>query len=220
MPFSKWTRKEKMRFLPSFATLLCGLLFAATAALAETATEEPSPIRLFGRVGLSAGGEKLSSGTYVNTGDTFRISAGGGTSAAVGLEFRLNDTWAVQVTTGAQKDKTNATNGEIKFARSAKEVLGFYSLSPQWRIGGGVRQDSDVKLTMRHDSGAQGYSDFDNASAVVLEAQYFFFLPNQKAAHSLQSGVSFRAVQQTFKEKLTGKSYDGNQVGVALFLYY
>ena len=210
-----------MRLHPCLAAMISGLLLTPLALRAETPSEAPSAIRLFGRLGYSAGGEKLASGQYANSSETYRISAGGGTSTALGAELRLGDKWAVQLTTGAQKDKTNSTNGEINFARSAKELVGFYSLSPQWRIGAGVRQDSDVKFNWRYDSsGTSGTTEYDNANGTLLEAQYFFYPPNTKAAHSLQPGVSFRVVQQKFKEKTTGKSYDGNQIGVGLFLYY
>lgn len=209
-----------MRSLPNLAMLVSGLLLTSLALAAEPASEEPSRIRLYGRVGYSAGGEKIVSGTYVNTGDTYNITAGGGTSGALGVELRATDNIAVLVSVGSQKDKTDATNGELKFARSFKEVIGFYGLTPQWRVGAGVRQDSDAKFTWRHDTAGAGSREFDNANGVVLEAQYFFFPPNTKASHSLQTGVSFRVIQQKFKDKVAGKSYDGNQIGATLFFYY
>lgn len=195
-------------------------LGACQAAVAIETSQEPSPLRLYGRGGLSTGGSTIKSGTYVNTGTTYDIRAGGGVTFAVGAEWQVTDAIAVQATVGTQSEKTDATDGEAKFSRRPKEVVVFYQLAPQWKLGAGARQDTDVQFSMRKDGVMDRTWKFDDASGKVLELQYLFSPRDKTVRRSLQAGFSLRFIQQSHREPLSGERYGGNQLGLNFFAYY
>ena len=209
-----------MRATCQTALLISGLLLISSLSTAANAGEEASPLRIYGRMGLSTGGDRIVNGTYVNTGTDFDIRAGSGTSYAVGIEVQATQALAIQLTTGYQSEKTDATNGEIRFARKPKEAVLLYGVAPQWRVGLGLRQDPDAEVTWRHDTAGSGARKFDADTGKVLEVQYLFSPRDLKSAHSLQAGLSLRLIQQNFHDPLANKNYNGNQVGVHLFAYY
>lgn len=212
-----------MRLTNPKAALVGGLLILSLSAFAEETkiqVEEPSRLRLFGRGGLASGGNSVVSSTYVNTGEKWDIRAGAGAIFAIGGEFQLTEQWSIQATKGYQREKTDATDGEVKLTRSPQELLVFYEIAPKWKLGGGVRQDKNIGMTWYKDGGSSGSTKFEDTNGTVLEAQYLFTPRDKKSQRSLQAGLSLRVVRQDLKNNEWQKTYNANQVGLSVFFYY
>ncbi len=183
-------------------------LFVMVAAHAQTPATAAAPARLLAGVGVSGGGDELATANYTN-GDSQNIRAGKGIYLTVGADYRINSQFSVQGTVNFHTDDTNADNGSIRFRRFPVEVLGYYHINNQWRVGGGVRYINGSKLTS---SGAASGIDtkFDNSTGAVLEAEYFW-TPN--------FGMKLRYVNETFK----ARGYEdtkGNHVGISGNYYF
>ena len=107
-------------------------------------------------------------------------------------------------------EEATASNGDVRFQRYPIELLAYYNVSPQWRIGGGVRYVSNPKLTS---SGAAHIGDltFKNTVRGVLEGEY---------AMSDSIGIKVRYVQEQFENKYNSHKTDANHVGVFANFYF
>jgi opacity protein-like surface antigen len=165
-------------------------VFAVTTLLATmgAAQAQTSPLRGVAGLGISAGGDDLATAQYTN-GNTQKIKAGNGVYFTVGADYRLNEQFSVQGTFNFHVDDTTANNGSIKFQRFPIEVLGYYHVSQDWRIGGGLRYVMDPKLSS---SGVASGIDvkFDNTTSAVAEVEYFW---------TPKIGMKMRYVKETFK---------------------
>ena len=211
-----------MRLTNPKAALVGGLLILSLSAFAEESkiqVEEPSRLRLFGRGGLAMGGNSIVSGSYTDN-TTWDIRAGAGAIFAIGGEFQLTYQWSIQATKGYQREKTNATDAEVKLTRAPQEVLVFYEVAPQWKLGAGLRQDKNIGMTWYKDGGSSGSTKFEDTNGTVLEAQYLFTPRDKKSQRSLQAGLSLRVVRQDLKNNDWQKTYNANQVGLSVFFYY
>ena len=62
-------------------------------------------------------------------------------------------------------------NGSVKFQRFPIEIISYYHVNNEWRIGGGVRYTSGAKLSSS--GAASGLNiTLDNAVSGVVEAEY------------------------------------------------
>ncbi|GGC16513.1 outer membrane beta-barrel protein [Pseudoduganella buxea] len=188
----------------AFSTLLATMV----AAHAQTPATAAAPVRFLAGAGFSGGGDELATASYTN-GDSQDIRAGKGLYLTAGAEYRVSPQVSVQATVNFHIDDTNADNGSIRFRRFPVEVLGYYHINTQWRVGGGVRYINGAKLTS---SGAAAGLDtkFDNSTGAVLEAEYFW-TPN--------FGMKMRYVNETFK----ARGYEdakGNHVGISGNYYF
>lgn len=188
----------------------------AAALTCLAAQAQQAPVRFFGSVGGGFGGDELASGSYTN-GNTFSIKAGNGFTVSGGVSVAVSSTTDVQVSVGYESASTNASNGDISFTRLPIEVLGFYTVSPQWRVGGGLRSATSPKLSTSGVAGMLGSYEFTPSVGVVLEAQYLF---DKSATQRGQFGISGRYVGESFEEKTSKTTINGNHVGVALVFYY
>lgn len=200
--------------------LAAGLLLLSHFAHAAEPEESPSPLRLFGRAAYSAGGAKIASGTYVNTGNNYDVTTGGGATFAIGAEMQLSDAVSVQVTTGRQTQNIDATNGDLKLSRNPQEAIVFYQFHPKWKVGAGVRQDKNLDFSWRHDTAGSGSRKLDAGTGKVIDVQYLFSPREKKSARSLQAGLSLHLIQQNYTDSLTQTRYGANQVGIGVFFYY
>jgi len=165
-------------------------VFAVAALMATmgAAQAQNSPVRVLAGLGISAGGDDLATAQYTN-GHSQDIKAGSGVYFTVGADYRLNQQFSVQGTFNFHVDDSTASNGNIKFQRFPIEVLGYYHLNNDWRIGGGLRYVMDPKLSS---SGVASGIDakFDNTTSAVAEVEYFW---------TPQIGMKMRYVKETFK---------------------
>ncbi|NVM77965.1 hypothetical protein FHW83_003789 [Duganella sp. SG902] len=150
----------------------------------------------------------LATARYTN-GKSQDIKAGGGVYFTAGADYRVSPEFSIQGTLNFHVDDTNADNGSIKFKRFPVEVLGYYHLNNQWRIGAGVRYTSGAKLSS---SGAAAGLNvkFDNAVSGVLEAEYFW---------TPSFGMKMRYVNETFK-KSGYEDVKANHVGISANYYF
>ena len=191
------------------------LAFAATAAHAQSQDGQGLRVRPFVGLGLTWGGDKLSSVEY-DDGTTQNIRAGGLVDLRAGVDVHFESPFSAQVSVGyhfqtIRGETSNGNKGRTTFDRYPIEVLGHWDLNDQWRIGGGARFSQNAKFSS---SGALdvGDAEFESSTGAVLEAEYFF---------SRAFAMKVRGVHETYKLKgfSSSPSYDGSHVGV-YFSYY
>lgn len=162
-------------------------------------------------MGLTRGFSKFFTVRYTD-GTEQRITPGGTFEVKVGGEIRLNRVpLSAQATIGYHYDSTHATNGSITFTKVPLELLGFWNITPKYKLGGGMRYVTMAKLKGNGVAQALGTNNFKNTLGMVLEGEY---LINSK------TGVALRYVSETYQ--LEGASYkiDGNHVGLRFNVYY
>ena len=192
------------------------IVFAVTALLAVGAAQaqnsypvaEPKPLAFLLGAGFSAGGDNLATAQYTN-GTSTDIKAGSGVYLTAGANYRFHPQFSLQASINFHVDDTNAKNGDIKFQRFPIELLGYYHVNEQWRVGGGVRYVSSAKLSS---SGAASGLDFefDNTTSAVVEGEYFY---NPKV------GIKLRYVNEKFKAARV-KEINADHVGVSINYYF
>ncbi len=185
---------------------LASMFVTMGAAQAQNVTA--APLHFLAGLGVSAGGDDLATAKYTN-GDSQNIKAGGGVYFTAGADYRLSPEFSIQGTLNFHVDDTNAKNGSVKFQRFPVEIIGYYHVNNEWRIGGGVRYTSGAKLSS---SGAASGLDikFDNAVSGVLEAEYFW---------SKNFGMKMRYVNETFKAPHY-HDVKANHVGISGNFYF
>ena len=181
----------------------------ALASVCSQAQDGLRPIRGVLGIGLTGGGETLANVTYTN-GDDQDIRSGGLVHYYAGVDVRATPFLSFQGTVGYHIDSSaGASNGSVRFTRIPIEALGYFHVSDNLRIGGGVRLVNSPKLRGR--GVASNVSDsFDNTTGVVVEGEYFF---------TRWFGVKLRAVSESYRSKNTGIKANGDHAGVYAAFY-
>lgn len=198
-------------------------ILAAVLALGCVVAYAQAPaVRLFASGGIGFGGDTLASGTYLS-GASYEVNAGKGVQFAIGADFRVSEKVTIQGSIGHHSDSTNASNGEIAFKRTPVELLAFYDVSNQFRLGGGARKSNDAEVTVSGAAvGAAAAGKYNSTTGAVLEGQYFFS-PTQYASNSrkAQMGLNLRYVSESFTpvSAATGAK-NGSHVAIGLVVYY
>ncbi|MES2322561.1 MAG: outer membrane beta-barrel protein [Pseudomonadota bacterium] len=187
------------------------ILALAIASLSQNAAAQDmgKQLRFTLGAGLTFGGDKLATASYVNGGD-IDIRAGSMVALTAGVDYRITPEVSLQALVGYHVDNASATNGDVRFQRFPIELLAYYNVAPQWRIGGGVRYVSSPKLSS---SGAAyiGNYTFDDTVSGVLETEY---------AMSNVIGIKVRYVQEEFKHKYSNNKVSGSHAGVFANFYF
>ncbi|WP_073212947.1 outer membrane beta-barrel protein [Massilia sp. CF038] len=174
------------------------------AAQAQTAPQA-NPMRFFVGMGLTAGGDKMSTVEYTD-GTSADIRAGNLLAFVGGIDYQVTPDFSFQGSIGYHFDSADATNGSQRFSRFPVELLAYYHVAQQWRIGGGARYSTNARFSS---SGAAevGDTDLDSKVAGIVEAEYM------PSAHW---GVKLRYVKEEFKISRGTRShvYKGDHVGV------
>lgn len=199
-------------------------LLCLTIAVAGTAAQAEAPkLRFFGGVGYGLGGAPLLSEVYTN-GQPFELDAGSGWVWTVGGDFRLTDKISVQGSIGHQRNRVVGSNFTFDFQRQPVELMGFYSVSEQVRVGVGARKVENAKLT--GDGVAYGYpanGNYNSSVGAVLEAQYLFNVPSQ-VERNLVVGMNLRFVKESYTQADGGtppyETKSGDHVALGLVFYY
>ena len=180
-----------------------------SATAQAPAAPAANPLRFTVGMGLTGGGDKLAV-TRFTDGTSQRIHAGGLVAFVGGVDYRIGQNFSVQGNVGFHVDNSTADNGDVHFRRFPVELLGYFHVSPQWRIGGGVRFVTGAKLSA---SGAAGDADldFDNSTGTVLETEYMF---------SNKMGVKLRAVTEKYKVSDYPVEFKGNHIGLFGNFYF
>ena len=181
----------------------------ALASVCSQAQDGLRPIHAVLGIGLTGGGETLANVTYTN-GDDQDIRSGGLVHYYAGVDVRATPLLSFQGTVGYHVDSSaGASNGSVRFTRIPIEALGYFHVSDNLRIGGGVRLVNSPKLKGR--GVASNVSDsFDNATGVIVEGEYFF---------TRWFGVKLRAVSESYRSKSTGIKANGDHAGVYAAFY-
>lgn len=160
-------------------------------------------------MGFTHGGDELAQ-TEFTDGSSEKIHAGGLVAFVAGVDYHINRQFSVQGNVGFHVDNSTAENGDVHFRRYPVELLGYYHLSPQWRIGGGVRFVGSVRGKA---SGAAGdYNiEFDNTTGGVVEAEYMF---------GYTASMKLRVVREKYKVSDYPLEFKGNHVGIFGNMYF
>ncbi|NRR29791.1 outer membrane beta-barrel protein [Oxalobacteraceae bacterium] len=187
--------------------LACAIsLLSLNAAHAEAA----KPLHFLVGAGVSAGGDQLATVDYTN-GSESKIRAGSGLALQFGAEYRVSPEFTVQSTVGYHIHFTQlANNGDASFSRIPVELVGYYHLNNNWRVGAGARWVSSAKV---HGNGAASNleQDYQNTTGAIVEAEYLF---------NSRFGVKVRAVKEEYKPEGSSHTYSGNHVGVIGNFYF
>ena len=157
--------------LAALVGILCLLPFASAQAGLDEYGWIPGSTHPVVDAGLSGGGDKLVTVQFTN-GDTSSIYAGNGFFGDFGVQHNFADTdWAFKATLGFDYDAVNASNGTIRFNRYPLDLLALYSIGDN-HIGFGVTEHFTPHLDL---DGFGPNGDFDNATGVMLQYQYWLF---------------------------------------------
>lgn len=128
-------------------------------------------------MGFTLGGDELAT-TEFTDGTSETVHSGGLVAFSGGVEHRINQQFSVQGNVGFHVDNSTAENGDVHFRRYPIELIGYYHVAPKWRIGGGVRHVTNVRLKS---SGVIGGMDvqFDNATGALFEVEHMFPPPGR-----------------------------------------
>jgi hypothetical protein len=201
---------------------LIGLVLVCSAAFAQA---EAPRLRLYANVGYGFGGDPLMEGIWVNSGGqqvgTWDVKAGAGSLLAFGGDIRLTDRFFIQASVGHQRESVDGIDNSFTFTRVPVELLGFYAVTEQTRLGLGVRKAQGAKI--RGGGNSVGLlADYESSAGLVAEGQYFFTEPS-KTERSPLFGVYLRFVKESFKAKDPAwdtEKRDGSHIGFGLMLYY
>ncbi|TFW32032.1 outer membrane beta-barrel protein [Massilia horti] len=189
---------------------LAAIFATVGTAQAQNVAAAPAqkPLRFVVGLGGSFGGDELATVDYTN-GISQKITAGNGVYLTAGADYRVSPEFSIQGTLNFHVNDTNASNGSVKFQRFPIEVLGYYHVNDQLRIGGGVRYTSSPKLSS---SGVAAGLDvkFDDTTSGVVEGEYFW-TPN--------FGMKVRYVNETFKAH-GYKDTKANHFGISGNFYF
>jgi len=193
--------------MKKFAALIA-LAIASTGVAQAQAPAEDNGVRFFLGAGLTAGGDKLVKLEFTDGTDS-TVTAGGLVQLTGGVDYRINSDFSLQTSINYHVSDATASDGSVKFTRMPIELIGYYNVTPEWRIGAGARYVSSAKLSASGNAG-HGHVDFDNTVGALVEAEYMF---------SPKAGVKFRYVAEKYKVSITKEKVDGNHFG-AMFNYY
>ncbi|WEF32719.1 outer membrane beta-barrel protein [Pseudoduganella chitinolytica] len=190
------------KFAFAFASLL-----AVTAAQAQQSAA--SPVRFMVGAGLSVGGDNLATVEFTD-GHSEDLKAGGLLYLTAGADYRISEAFSLQGTINYHVNNSTGDNGDVRFQRFPVELIGYYHINPQWRVGAGVRYTNKPKISS---SGVLDGMDFefDNTTSGLVEAEYFY---------SANFGVKVRYVHETYKKSGYRGDVSGKHVGVSAAYYF
>lgn len=153
---------------------------------------------------LTNGGEKLARIEYTD-GSSDTIKSGGLVHLWGGFEYQAG-AFALQGNVGYHVDSTTARNGSVKFARYPVELLGFWQVAENVRLGGGLRKADGAKITSSGAASNLGSLKLESKLGAVLQGEYFF------------AGERFSAYGRYVAEdyKVDGISVSGKHVGAGV----
>lgn len=160
-------------------------------------------------MGLTFGGDTLVTLHYTD-GSSSNIKSGGLVHFYGGYEYRFDNRVSLQATLGYHVDDNTAKNGSVKFARYPLEVLGYYGITDNVRLGGGLRYVMNPKVS-GSGLGSGINHTFDDTTGLVIEGEYLF---------SPQVGVKVRAVSEKYKLQGSSTSVSGNHGGIYGSYYF
>ncbi|QDQ26886.1 porin family protein [Chitinimonas arctica] len=194
---------NKLMIRPLF---LGTLLAAAVGVQAEGSVPHPS-LRFMMTAGITGGGDKIDEIQFKNGGST-NVTGGGRASIGAGVQWQPEDTPViVQATVNYHFSGVFADNGSANFSRIPVELMAFYKLNDQWRVGGGVRYVFAPSYSYDVDGDYNYDVDFKNTVGGVVEVGYAF-TPN------VVVGLRYVKEEYELKNFKSSKKFDGSHVGL------
>jgi hypothetical protein len=160
-------------------------------------------------VGFTGGGETLATVRYVD-GNSSNIKSGGLVAFYGGYDYRFSNKMSLLATVGYHYHDKSGSNGGLTFKRYPLEVLGYYGIAEQFRLGGGIRYVMNPRISSSGVLDGTNY-EYDNTIGGILEAEYLY-APN--------AGIKLRAVNEKYKLKGTSTSVSGNHGGIYASYYF
>jgi hypothetical protein len=192
------------KLLLNLAISSCSMLLHASAH-AQLDWVKVQPVFTLGE---SNGGDTLITVLY-NTGEKQKFKAGGGSFVSAGAVARMtNRPFDVSLTIGYHLDKDKAYNGEIEFSRVPIELIGYLRALPNFRIGVGVRNSQQIKLSANIDGFEYADYKFKSSASPIIEADWFF---------TRRWSLGARHVQEKIRTTYFGETATANADHWALF---
>lgn len=199
--------------MKKIALVIALAIASLNSALAQNAPLQNAPeqkqLRFLVGGGLTFGGDKLVTVEYVN-GTEMDVRAGGMLAMNAGIDYRVTDTFSFQATVGYHVDDSSARNGDARFTRVPMELLAYYHLGPQWRVGGGARYVSNPKFKTSGVIGSDNLK-FDNTVSGVIEGEYLL---------GRHAGFKLRYVHEKYEHDWINGKIDGSHVGILANYYF
>ena len=188
---------------------------AAALSMAGGAFAQGVQVRgVFGG-GITFGGDTIATVRYDDEDlDDAKVRAGGLLAINAGVELQFTDLVSAQALIGYHFDRTNASNGSVRFERYPLDLLGHFRVNDWLRLGGGARYTANAKI--RASGIGQTYvanEDFKPTWGSVVEAEFF---PTQSL------GIKLRYVSEKFKSESFPQAadLDGSHGGVYFNFYF
>ncbi|MCZ8252772.1 MAG: hypothetical protein O9318_09910 [Hylemonella sp.] len=199
------------------------LIGLGLACAALGASAEAPRVRMYANVGYGFGGQPLIDGIWVNSSNqqtgTWDIKTGKGVVLALGADVRITERLSLQGSMGYETDSVEGVNGGYKFSRVPVELLGFYSVTERFRLGGGVRKVQSTNIQGHGDAEGDHFA-YTQSGGAVLETQYFFSEPSRTGREPL-FGMYLRYIRESYQLRdQQGDKKDGNHFALGLLFYY
>lgn len=191
------------------ASLLIASVIAMGLPIASNAQTGQDAFKYLLGIGFTNGGKTLVTLEF-DDGSSDRIASGKLIHLYAGGEYRFTPSLSMQANVGYHVDDSqSAGNGSVKFSRVPVELLGHYRFQNNFRVGGGLRVATNVKLS---GSGVASELDikFKNSTGLVAEAEYLF---------TDSVGLKLRAVSEKYKHR-SGVKVSGDHMGLYLTGYF
>jgi hypothetical protein len=162
-----------MKKISVIKAALATMSLAASASMCLAAAPAGErPVRFVLTGGITAGGDTIAKVEYSN-GDSAKIKGGGLVQLGAGLQFQPNaKPFSVLATINYHVDNATAKNGDARFDRIPVELLGFYHLNSNWRIGGGWRHVINPRFTADFDYQPSITVHYKDADSLVLQVGF------------------------------------------------
>ncbi len=192
--------------------LALGVAFIGTAQ-AQGFAHDPDTagkrLRFVAGAGLTYGGQRIVTARYTD-GDTVDIDGGGSVALLAGLDYRIDPRFSVQATIGYHVDNASGSNGDVRFERVPLELLGYYHVNGQVRVGGGLRYVTGASLRTNGVADI-GDHEFKNATSGVAEIEYLY---------APRLGFKLRYANDRYAFRRLDGNIGGQHVGALVNFYF
>jgi hypothetical protein len=211
-PYERSTQRDAMNKLSMAAALALTVTAIGAAQAQDTTDAMPTDREIHGvaSFGLTGGGETVAVAQF-SDGSEQKIRTGGLVELKLGVEYRrAGSALATQINIGYHVDGIAASNGNARFSRYPLELLGYWHINPNVRLGGGLRWALNPTYSASGAAG-EGSLNFKSSTGYVLEGEYLF---------NPQLGLSLRGVSETYNPDGPLGKISGNHVGLRFNYYF
>lgn len=187
--------------------------FAASLALTAFQAQAqaiPGGTRAFMGLGVMSGGDTLVTVQWTD-GTTKNIKSGNGVDLRFGYDVTNEDGSAsLQFSVGYFTDAANGNNGRVHFDRYPVELIGFWNIASQMRLGVGARLATGAKLRSSGAASLGGSVDFKAKPGGLIEVEY---------AAGNHFAFTVRAVAEKYQVNNAG-TVDGKHFGFRMNYFF